>query len=249
LAEGTATAVAECFLTPGVSARRPLLEAVLAEDAAFALWCVCNQNPVVAEPPESIHHVARWLATQGLDALQWPVDELPLQPATDKHDRNRWSALAAESVATARTAAALAAEQTTDRSYLFGLLHNAIAWLASCGPSISLTVCRSDNACLPYWLVSWLLDVDAQPPRSFVSQIVARARGQLEQADAAADIRSHQQRAEQIRQQWLEPGEGPARLLPQIMRRLARLDQLETQFDAILETEKLESLKALSWNH
>ena len=57
-------------------------------------------------------------------------------------------------------------------AFLLGLLHNAADWLRSCGPRISLA--RSENGCLPNWLVT-VLRQRSRPPRTEPVQQVMRA--------------------------------------------------------------------------
>jgi signal transduction histidine kinase len=56
------------------------------------------------------------------------------------------------------------------------------------------------------------------------------------------DPEACRRRAWEARRSWLEAVEGPVDRLPQLTAQLFRLEQLERQFQATLETEKLEAL-------
>ena len=101
---------------------------------------------------------------------------------------------------------------------------------------------------LPVWLQGILRgDVPLDPALA----AAARALRELATVTAATGgpdaLASHQDYASEVRQRWLTPAGPASRLLPVLMRRLSRCEQLETQFQATLEREKLEALRAFAY--
>jgi len=241
--------LARSFLTDDVDERRRELTAILLEDAALTLWTVCRAKHWDVEPPGGTDDLAGWLSECGLDVLQWKENELSLQEGADGDQLVRWADLTADAAATARCAARLAGDHDADRVYLCGLLHSSLRWLESSGSSVSLLDCKPSATCLPQWLVQLLREIDDRPPQSFCPRIVAqsidRLRGVVEGTDA--DVQNHRDYGRHVRERWMTAPNRAGGMLPRLMLRLSRLAQLEADFQSALETEKLESLKALAY--
>jgi len=247
--EHAAASLARSFLADDADQRRQELAEVLSEDAALVLWTVCRANQRDVNPPGGIDDLARWLSEYGLDVLQWSESEQSLQEGADADQMTRWADLAVDAVATARCAARLAGSDDADRVYLCGLLHSSLRWLASSGSSISLLDCRPGAAGLPQWLVQLLSEIDDRPPKSFCPRIVAQSIDGLREAveGTDADVQNHRDNTSEVRKRWMTSSARAGGMLPRLMRRLARLAQLEAEFESALETEKVEALKALAY--
>ncbi len=238
-------------------ARVEQLARIIAEEPPLVLWSVCFANLWRTTPPSGISSIASWLMEHGLSALQWSVDQRELKPATDRKQLERWFQLADKSVSVARSASRLADGEDQEQLYLFALLHAAEQWLSSCGPSVSVPSCKPGITCMPTWLVQFLQEIGEVPPSTFLACAVTQAAGSLHattttdapREDQAQDGESTHVDVEpiKVRQRWLTADEHVGRLLPALTYRLARLRQLEDDFQRTLETEKLESLKALAY--
>jgi signal transduction histidine kinase len=257
LSEYAAGVVAESFLHDDLQRRQQQLSALLVDEAPLVLWCVCRPGPWRSQPPDSVEALARWLAEHGLHLLQWSDEEQQLRQVADRQQAKRWADLAWESVRVARAASRRADTEDSPRLYLFALLHRAVSWLESSGPAVSLDQCTAGNTCLPEWLVQFLRELDDTPPSTFRARAVAQVLGGLPsrssegpqpdertEAAAAPDAGSN---ANEVRGRWLAPQACTGSLLPALLQKLARLRQLEGDFQKCLETEKLESLKALAY--
>jgi len=257
LSEHTAAGLARSFVEDDLDDRCEQLSGLLAKDSALTLWTVCHATPHELPPPSGIEELAGWLSQHGLAALHWCEDEITLHPATDPEHVARLADLSAEAVATARCARRLAGDTDADRAYLCGLLHRSVRWLEASGPTVSLDDSTHQTTCLPSWLVHLLLEINDRPPKSFLPRIIAQAidhlgearAGTLPDSDSAIDdaIEADRRYGKEIRDQWAAPPVGAASVLPLVMRKLARLKELETDFQSTLETEKLRSLKALAY--
>ncbi len=155
------------------------------------------------------------------------------------------------------TASGTAGDETSAWPSLFGLLHHARAWLATCGPAPEVTGTPQEVTCLPSWLVQWLDDLESQSPRDPTVIAVARAVALVSQAVAgqtgsatvggAGDPAGDKLNSDRVRERWLGSRTGFGDFLPEALHKLARLRQLEERFDKVLETEKTEALQAFAY--
>ena len=265
LSECAAGVLAESFLHNDMPRRCQQLSALLAHEASLVLWCVCRTEHWRTKPPDGIPTLAQWLAAHGLHLLQWSDDELRLRQAADRQQVERWAQLAGKSVDVAQSASRLADAVDPQLLYLFALLHGTVQWLESSGPAVFLDECKPGNTCLPQWLVQFLREVDDVPPSTFRARAVTQAIGGLHAASddapqpgGSADIpgttdqiqienKIQIKSAAGVRSRWLAPEVHVGSLLPALLRKLERLRELEDDFQKTLETEKLESLKALAY--
>jgi signal transduction histidine kinase len=263
LSETAAGVLAEAFLfLPAADSQAAVdLIRILHDEPPLVLWAVCRADRWQHSPPPDIASVAHWLLDSGLQALQWGVDERALTTSADDRERARWCRLAVESVAVAQAASRLAGNDNPEQLYLLGLLHAAPQWLSICGAPVSVPGCKPGTSCLPAWLVQFLQETAEVPPRTFRARIVSQAVRTLPAAvettavgDAdrggdqhAAPAQPELSAAMRMRQRWLAADTRCGNLLPALMGKLQRLGQLENDFQRTLETEKLESLKALAY--
>jgi signal transduction histidine kinase len=247
LTEAAAGQLAEALLEENPADRVIPLTALLSVEPSLALWIVCRAKPRNAHPPGGLEDLATWLAEQGLAPTFWDQSATEHSIVEDCELTEHWSELAVEACLTARLAARLADQPDSGPSYLCGLLHNAPAWLDSCGAPVGV-----DD--LPGWLTDWLDQIGQDDPRDLAPRSVVQARQRL-----AGTERSETQLPENppmeeqlnavqaVRERWFDPSDTAGRLLPRLIRRLGRLRQLESEFTAELEREKLEALKELAY--
>jgi hypothetical protein len=225
-----------------------MLDALVA-DPSLTLWSVCTASATGAGTELcTLGEVAQWLHSFGLHhALHWTNEDLSSQPQASPSDAARWAHLARISTEAMR-AAEPPEKWADDQAPLVGMLSNAPQWLASCyvplpAPSPSQDVFRS---CLPDWLMHRLneLGQSAQAIDSARRAAADLADRQPEQPPNGLSVAGLSRRgpAGRHRQQ-----QQLARLVPEIARRLARLDALESDFAHHLEQEKLAALKELAY--
>ncbi|MCH5374349.1 MAG: hypothetical protein JJ992_10245, partial [Planctomycetes bacterium] len=262
LSEVAAGALADVFLRDASQQYEEQLARSIADEPPLILWSVCFADRWQTTPPAGIASIAAWIMERGLSAFQWSADQRELNPATDQTQLEKWCQLAEKSVSVAQSTSRLVEskglrDESHEQAYLFALLHAAEQWLSSCGPSVSVPACKPGITCLPNWLVSFLQEVNQVPPRTFLAATVAQAASRLTTKpsidapckDARQDEASMcaSARPRSIRERWFNSSGHMGHLLPALTRRLARLRQLEDDFQKTLETEKLESLKALAY--
>jgi signal transduction histidine kinase len=215
------------------SAKR--LESRLAADPSLLLWTVCRAADCEAFQPRSIRHAAEWLRHNLLDALQ----SRQTKAGTSKEDSllpaQRYADRVAAVLQIGELAALLAApagEAAAEEAFMRGLLHDPGRWfhLDHDGKP------PSDPECLPKWLLA----------ESAVASRVAEAAeilvGQREAAPPDFDRDDCAARAKDTRREWLENLGPSVDRLPVLVDKLARLAALESRFEDLLETEKLEAM-------
>lgn len=241
--------LARSLMANDPAAREAGIAELMSVDPPLALWTACQAARAGAATPRCVLDLARWLASCCLSALTWPA----VEEAGERSLRDlpaRWRELSADSIAVANLAADQAADdQSAAEAFLLGLLHNAADWLRSCGPRISLA--RSENNCLPQWLVV-LLSERTRSSRCATMQLVLQALtlwrevgrrgrrvGNVDVTDAAV-----------ARKRWQAcRGEeaGASHFLPALTDRLRQLAQLQQQFEQAVEHAKLLSLGELAY--
>ncbi len=206
---------------------------VLKHDPALALWAVCRARHWPDAPMRSVADIAVWLSESALHVLQWSDTELSQQPVVDEPLLARWQQLRQRGVTTARSASQLAGQTPeAEQAYLWGLLHGALEWLASSGPTVTMDECESGVSCLPQWLATGLRELTESNTPSAPFSLVRESLNLPAEATTSHTIAEHN---------------GTACHLPLLVRKLARLSQLETEFTETLEREKLEALKELAY--
>lgn len=241
---------------------------LLADEPTLLLWSVCRSPCWRAVPPNELREVATWLAQSGLSALRWDDGSPGEAPAFPESQLPAWTELATASVVVSRLAAKFSdapsrtAEAPGVRTApawepLFGLLHNARAWLAASGSGTDAGPASRAATCLPSWLVQWLDDLASPSPQDAVAATVARAVEISGRADVggtgspdsrtAAELAESAPESRRVRERWLDACPGAGDFLPAAVLKLARLRQLEQQFEKTLETEKIEALQAFAY--
>lgn len=230
---------------------------LMSVDPAFTLWLACAAGPCQASRPRCVSELAAWFVQHGLSALRWSDTDrggvkspLVTRGKTRDH-RARWRDLTINGVAVAAIASDLAGDDLmAAESFLLGLLHNAVDWLRTCGPRVLIS--DVSISCLPGWLCE-LLKQRAKLPREDAVENVAQAVTRWRQADqknvCLDDVNLDDVR--RVRRWWQASAMssvGPtAPLLPALVEKLLRLEQLENQFQQTLEREKLAALGELAY--
>ncbi|MCY2989835.1 MAG: HAMP domain-containing sensor histidine kinase [Planctomycetota bacterium] len=250
LTDWAATKLAGLLLADDSEQRTRDLEAILTDEPALAVWCVCRARHW-QQLPNGSRELASWFAVHGLHVLQWPAVKTSESPAADEQRQATWANWAAESVVAARVAARLAGEGVADRACLVALLHRASDWLdSSCdrrgGEEESVR-----PTCLPAWLKVLLGNLTEPTTTDQVVAAAAHAVASVgtdtENADLGSDFETDRRHASGVRQRWLVVRDASTCWLPLLTRKLARLEELEAEFQTTLETEKLQALKALAY--
>lgn len=254
LSESTAAQLAAAWLCAPGEPRRTQLRAALADDPALALWTALQTGPQDQVAVPSLDDLAAWLDSSLWSRFAGNTTECSAE--LQMPGRNAQLELCAEaaghSLVVAHLARLLASGAGLDGepAYLLGLLHRASNWLKAAATD-STAVC---TPALPAWLSSGLAQVGRSPARppataaDCVAQAVILASSQDEAlfAQRGLDPRPWIGQASRWAKAWSSPGPW-AQALPLLARRLARLEQLETDFSRTLEIEKLESLKELAY--
>ena len=245
LAEDAAAVVIEALLASDPVERSTRLSAALSISPSLSLWTVC-QAAREEQLPRTASAAAEWLAPrlahqlQGLApaAADWPVSYGP----------QREGELRRTSLTVARIAADLArrhGEEAEAGACWAGLLHRAKDWIAVASP---LDEIGDDFAVLPAWLQDLIADLqltdrDAVRPidrtaasPEWLAEIVGLARHRaMHDRDAIQDLEGS------------SASSNIHEILPVLAERIARLEQLESEFGAALHSAKLHAMKEFAY--
>ena len=262
ISDRSAEILVELVLTADPAEAVSLLAEALAADPPLAIWCGCRAGEGLL--PQSLQDLARWLYEHALEVLPaaegQPADFDPIQ----LRRADRYADLVAESLQVANLAAMLAeadGQPTAENAYLAGLVANAADWIVASGrrrprsasrrtspaPGVAAganetgakqpaSVSPGGHAGFPGWFAA------EGPAAQRVRQAIAYLAGTSPAGELEADVEGCRQQALQGRRRWLESVPGPGRRLPDLLARLARLDQLERRFQETLEREKLAAM-------
>ncbi len=252
LSDQAAGRLAVALLTDEPEPAAQRLREVLADEAPLALWAVCRARQRGVAEIGGIGPLAHWLLPVALDELGGLVPTADAMAPMCAATAEKWAELAAVSRAIAGLAAQIARHAAVDpeRAYFLGLLHAAPQWLAAAPCDGQSPACW---AVLPQELQLATSAVRATEPVSSPAECVVLALRMTAAADADEpclpgfqfDRQAHAAQIAAARQAWLQPAQPE--LLPDLVRQLTRLKNLEERFDATLEKEKLESLKELAY--
>ncbi|MDH3718759.1 MAG: HAMP domain-containing histidine kinase, partial [Planctomycetota bacterium] len=227
----SAAALVDVLLQREAPAGLQRLDEALRLDAALALWTICRCSSHRTCAPSFDLLVADLLSHLPA-CLEWP-DEQPFDEPAALVDS--FAQLAADSVDTARQAEKRASADgaaTRDQAYLLGLLSSAQLWLQRCG---------GQNITPADVLPAYLRLSDATSPVPTDPSETVREPDLPAIREAAGDRRSE---AESHR--WWKATVGLVRILPELSRRMTRLQRLEEEFAATLEDAKLKALYSLA---
>jgi signal transduction histidine kinase len=236
--------------------------ALLESEPGLVLWAILSNRAWREGPPSSKDDVADWLRDEGphafaADRLGTPPADAP---AAEILDRLADCALRSLQVASLAAEAAAKAGAAAEAVWLLGLLHNAAEWLELATDQAWEPSCDAGHRSVPDWLVAWQDRVRSQEngsegPTSDATagwvadacRSIAATASASEWSAAGDDTAAKLADGDAIRRRWRMDVLIPRDLLRQVCRRLSRLEQLETEFQTVLEKEKLESLKTLAY--
>lgn len=189
----------------------------LAGDPPLAVWAVCSAWGVERRCPTAMDELADGLLRHLPAIVQWEADAdgLPESPVSIAEP---FAAQVAVDLELAELAVQVASRDETipaEQARFRGLLAHAPTWLSLAATDAA----HPPLECLPPWLRDGLV-ISSSP-----------VAGEID--------REH---VEAARRQWLQSGSGWAEVLPPLAARMARLGQLEGQFQATLEAEKLAAM-------
>lgn len=239
---------AASVLEDDLSRRQERLTAILRDAPTLTLWCVCRIHRQGLTSVANVAEVAEWLAARGWRDLQWSASELAA--ADDLPDAERWSEQMSAAIAVARIAAQVAGVATADWAYLGGLLSQTSSWMRACSPISSAAASAELSACTPKWLADFLRELAARETEDSVILAVAEAVARVERVYSQplpAEFQPDWDHAQRLRLRDKTDAGSDARLLPRLLRKLARLADLEADFHRTLETEKLAALRVWAY--
>jgi hypothetical protein len=229
LSDTSAAALHSALLEDNPVVRAARFDAVLRTDPALTVWC--SVHPKRKSAPRDFQELASWLDEHALAVLRWSsVDLLPPE-GDESHSLARCDARTARSLALSEAAERLATPEAAGRARLLAFLSHAYEWLISCS-----TPRGADD--LEQFAPPWLRRLIAEVRETSVSndpamQAVRRA---LQGLDFIGDAPGSPTAPSQD-SRWA------AEALPRLASRLARLEELESRFQAVLRREKLASLQ------
>jgi signal transduction histidine kinase len=255
LSGSTAERIVAALLAKDEAARREELQFALSHDPAFALWAVLVVERTSGPARRDLSALGQWLAGKILDELHWPAEAALSALEIPAARRKKQAALAAESIGIARVAADVAERHSLDpgQAELLGLLCHAGQWI-SLGHSDESPDPDPAATLLPTWLAESLDDIaraesTATSPAGCVALaqriIKARVRGAKLPPGLKFDRRRHLAATDAAAREWLKPSPACG-WLPKLAQKLRELVALQSNFNHLVETEKLESLKELA---
>jgi signal transduction histidine kinase len=225
LAEHVAAVLIEALLEVDQPQRSARLADQMRRDPALLLWSVLRAGRWQAAPPRDVNEVADWLAAHLLDVFAWPA-EAPNARAPGADAGGRASAARFARLAAERVARAFVARQGErgEPACLFALLADAEEWFV--GVEEAAASLPGGESFLPAWLAALRVEEESATPDG-----EAREAGK------------------EVERNWRSaPLGGRGGLaLRRLAERLRRLRELEQDFAAALEREKLDSLKELAY--
>jgi signal transduction histidine kinase len=230
LSDGSAAAVISALLETDPGARCRGIESALYDDPALAVWCAVH--PRRKSPPRDLRELAHWLDSCALSVLQWGEE-----PAADVESasRCRHAERAAQGMVLAEAAERLVAADDAGRIRLLAFLSGAYEWLAACCTP------RGPDA-LEQFAPSWLRRMIAALRESSASEDPA-----LQAVKRALQLPNRNGDTSELAAAWSCHVPFAAETLPRLSSRLARLADLEGDFDTTLRREKLASLQKLAY--
>ncbi len=251
LSDATAQRLLFALLGEDLALRARYVAAALADDPVLVVWTLCRAAADGHDDLRTIGQLAGWLAA--LPATAWVAETPSNEPscvATDA-DVDNWAdrCVAAINVSTLATRWAEHVGVDAERARLLGLASAAPQWLSAATCDAATFV---PARALPDWLTGALVALEAPASGSPTSpaECVRTARGMGadsgDNCPFAFDRAAHQARMIEARDNWCRRSAG-GELLQLLSSKLARLEQLEGDFQRTLEAEKLDSLKELAY--
>ena len=247
LAAGSAAILVEALLTDTTDLRTEIVVRALRYDPALVLWGLCHLD----RPHTSVAATLDRLATQFDDRLPEFLVGSPVAVrstvAMEPRNQDTSARLAVDSVQVAERAARLAdAEHETiaEAAYLLGLLHNLPAWLSVFDPEAAKNPLPKTVEELWDVLRPYLGPLESQSTQMAGEYVVAAVCGHVGAGEVPAQgVGGETESA--VRQHWAANIHLSEQLMP-LAQRLRRLDQLESEFTAAVEEDKLKAMYKLA---
>ena len=219
LSDATAAMLAEALLVTNSAERQDLYARSLMQDPPWTLWAICRIDELTDSAPTTIQTVADWLVGRALDLLSVEHwDPSPISTCVDNPKRETWADFVYSGV--------IAAADAEPEQAIARLVSPFLQWLSTTGTPISREDLERGRTCAPEWLI----------PRLPLSSPTESNRMPRASSVGAA-----------TRRDWLATVPGAGRQLAQLVSTLNRLNQLDHQFDQLVEEEKLRSLKQFAY--
>ena len=222
LPDPSQAAITEALLSDQADQQFAKIQATLNRDPALTLWVVLCANQHNSIAFHSTGEVAEWLAVFALDVLQWADEELSTDCEVPATSADQWSELMERSVHQSMVLAnaARANPGEAESGLLMGLLHFAREWIRACRVG--------QPADHEEWIPKWL----------------SERLSKFQTPEHAEGDRSH---SLGVAKRWSTPIPGIGFSLASLTRKLARLKQLECDFQHSLQREKLAAMKELAY--
>jgi signal transduction histidine kinase len=233
MADRSAAVLADVLVADDPRAIAAALVEQLAWDPPLAVWAACTACQRDQRRLHTAADAAEWIIQRASVVLQWdPPNAVVTEPA----DVSRIAAFA-DQVAEDLTLAHLAACITTrdaQQTYFDALMHNAPRWFALVG---DMEIGLGEQSSYPA-----LPSITPEDVSPHVIRAAAILSDDAVEESIGRNVEASRRRGAEGRELWLQSVPGVPRCLPTLAAKLARLALLEVQFQATLETEKLESL-------
>lgn len=247
VSRGGAQRLVNAFLVGLPRARGELL-ILLNDEPSLTLWALINQRLSGIEATPYLSDLADWLAQSGPVVLSGISGDL--SPHAQSPQENL-ALLAFQGIAASQLAMTIAKLRSPDEvalAVVLGLLVNTDRWLQLSKDELA--------GILPTWLMKHLPAVDGKNARraktavGCVAEALAIIAGKeptkpAPEATLAYDLAKCRS---DVDKEWASPsGDGEIFPVSEAIAKLARLQQLETEFQRQLLVEKIESLKELAY--
>ncbi len=252
----TARRLLTTLLTEPAERQLELLADAIANDPVLALWIALRAESAGHGSIVSVTAAASWLSAQWSTQLSWPSGQARTFARTRPADGElRWQQRARESVLAARLSRDLmqmadgVSAAAADAAYWVALLEQSVGWTEDCCAQEDSPALATVREFASRRLLS---GGDFQQTLQQAKQLTVQLLSAAESLKVSAENELAGFSTETL-QTHLDYVKGEVDLAVfssqavEILDRLGRLDQLESQFDDLLEQEKLAALKELAY--
>jgi len=208
----------------------------LGADPALAIWVVILAALRDGVRLQSLAQAEEWLGQHALEVLRWDPQRDRFSPGPESAGLSQYGELAGIGLALADLAALRAADRgpkAAEQARLAGLVYHAPKWLA-----LSPLPRAKREAAVP----REFLAATAERAGADVIEALELLEGRREPESGRFDPAACRRRVEEPHRQWVAQRGEPAEPLPQLVERLARLQELESRFQQAVERGKLEAM-------
>jgi hypothetical protein len=253
----TARRLLTALLTEPGEQQLKLLAGTIANDPVLALWIALRAESAGHGPLVSVTTAASWFSAHWSTELNWPSGQArtltrtrPAEGELPWQQRVRESVLAARLSRELMQMAAGVSESVADAAYWETLLEQSVAWAEDCAvqeDSTGLATVRefASRRLLPGDDFQTCLQQAKQLTARLLSAAAESLEVSAENGLAGFTSETLQAHLDYVRGE-VDLAESSNQAV-EVLNRLARLNQLESQFDDLLEQEKLAALKELAY--